>query len=119
MQPFRIAHPFAIGTGHAPAGTGRDAYVRHLLYQVLFTEPGERVNRPDFGCGLRGLVFRGPEDASVAVARQQIAHTLQRELGELLQLDDVVLAVADRSLTVTVRYRLRGDPTVREATLVG
>ena len=50
----------------APRTPRHDEHVRDLIEQLLFTSPGERVMRPDFGCGLLDLVFapNSPELAS-------------------------------------------------------
>ncbi|WP_250281626.1 GPW/gp25 family protein, partial [Frankia sp. CiP1_Cm_nod2] len=60
---FRLDHPFHVDATGRVAGTDSDDHVRDMIFQVLFTNPGERVNRPDFGCGLLGLVFLPNSDA--------------------------------------------------------
>ena len=66
-----------------------ESYVRGLVEQVLFTRPGERVNRPDFGSGVDQLVF-APADDELAQATKALVHgALQRFLGDLLRVEDV------------------------------
>jgi len=84
--------------------TNRDDYIQDLIRQVLFTSPGERVNRPEFGCGLLRLVFT-PNSEALAIATQFQVHTaLQRWLAEVIQVHDVRAAARDGELGVTVVY---------------
>lgn len=96
-------------------GRGRSAsnsyeyHVRDLIEQVLFTAPGERVNRPSFGTGLMQLVF-APNSPEVAAATQFLVQgALQQWLGDLIQVEGVEVASEDSSLRITVEYRLLKD----------
>lgn len=94
-------------------------HVRDLIELVLFTAPGERVNRPDFGTGLLKYVFE-PDDATMAMALQATAHaSLQLWLGELLEVRDVAVETFDSTLTVTVQYVLRATGESQIATVRG
>jgi phage baseplate assembly protein W len=76
---------------------------------VLFTSPGERVNRPTFGCGLLQLVF-APNSDELATATQFLAQgALQTWLGELIQVEAVQVRSDDSTLEVTVQYVVRRD----------
>ncbi|MFT3718304.1 GPW/gp25 family protein [Pseudorhodoferax sp.] len=99
-----LAFPLrADGRGRS-ALAARDAHVRELIEQLLFTAPGERVNRPDFGCGLMQLVF-APNSPELAATLQALAHgALQQYLGHLLRIDEVAASSEDAALTVSVRY---------------
>ena len=96
--PFQIA-----GTGRA-ATTDADDHVRDLIYQVLFTNPGERVNRPDFGCGLLQLVFMPNSDALAAATQFMVQSALQRWLTGVIQVERVEIDTGEGRLTVTVTY---------------
>ena len=86
------------------------AYLRGLVEQVLFTRPGERVNRPDFGSGVGAMVF-GPIDDEIARATQGLVHAaLQRFLGGLVQVEQVDISAQDTTLSVTVAYRPLRSP---------
>ena len=65
-----LKYPFAIdeGGGRAAEESDYEAYVRQLIRQVLLVSPGERINRPDFGAGVRRMVF-GPNSTAVAARR--------------------------------------------------
>ena len=84
-----------------------DAYIRDLIEQVLFTTPGERVNRPDFGSGLLQLVFAGNSDALAAATQLSVQASLQQWLGDLIEVEAVEVERSDAALTVTLRYLVR------------
>jgi phage baseplate assembly protein W len=76
---------------------------------VLFTSPGERVNRPDFGSGLMQLVF-APNSPELATAVQfMVQGSLQQWLGGAIKVEAVDVAVEDSALRVTVQYVVRRD----------
>ena len=83
------------------------AHIRHLIEQVLFTNPGERVNRPTFGSGLLQLVFAPSSDALAAATQLAVQASLQQWLGDLIQVDSVQVSTLDSTLRVTVQYIVR------------
>ena len=86
------------------AATDPDDHLRDLIEQVLFTAPGERVNRPTFGSGLMQLVF-APNSAELAAALQFLVQgALQQWLGDRIVVEEVQVASEDASLKVTVCY---------------
>lgn len=104
-----IDFPFHFDSRGQTARTSREDHVRDLIEQVLFTAPGERVNRPDFGSGLMQLVF-GPASPEVASATQFLVQgALQQWLGEVIEVEDVAVRAEESTLAVTVVYRLRGS----------
>jgi phage baseplate assembly protein W len=104
---MQIDYPYHVDGRHRTAETTPDAHLRDLIEQVLFTMPGERVNRPDFGSGLLQLVFAG-NSPELATATQFLAQgSLQRWLGDVIEVDAVDVESDDASLLVTVRYRPR------------
>lgn len=99
-----IAFPYAIDGRGRTAQSQRDDWLHGLIEQLLFTVPGERVNRPDFGCGLMQLVF-APNSPELAVTVQALVQaSLQQWLGHLLRIDEVAASSEDATLTVAVRY---------------
>jgi len=96
--------PYHVDGRGRTATTGADDHLRDLIEQVLFTAPGERVMRPDFGSGLLGLVFEpgGPE--LVATTQHLVQGGLQQELGHLIAVDSVEVAQVEGALTVSVSY---------------
>jgi hypothetical protein len=113
---MQIDFPYHFDDRGRTADTDAEDHVRDMIEQVLFTSPGERVNRPDFGCGLLRLLFEpvGPE---VATALQfTIQAALQRWLGDVIEPRGVAVAVEESKVDVTVKYVIRrDDPSVRTA----
>lgn len=99
--------PFAVDARGRTATTDADEHVRDLILQVLFTNPGERVNRPEFGCGLKQLVFAPASDALAAATEQLVHGALIRWLDPVISVERVAVAVEEATLEVTVVYRLR------------
>jgi len=102
---MHIDYPFHVGPGGRTAGTSDDDYVRDLVEQVLFTAPGERVNRPSFGSGALRLVFE-PGGAELATASRYVVQSaLQQWLADVVEVQAVDVESVDSTLRVTVRYR--------------
>jgi len=108
--------PFHLDGRGRTAVTGSDDHVRDLIFQVLFTSPGERVNRPDFGCGLKSLVFRPNSDALAAATKLLVRASLQKWLEQEIAVEQVEVEALDSRLTVTVGYSRRdtGERRVEE-----
>lgn len=101
---MNINFPFQFSERGRTADADTDKHLRDLIEQVLFTAPGERVNRPTFGCGLRQLVFQ-PNSQELATATQFLVQgALQQWLGDLIQVDEVKVESRDSSLEVTIVY---------------
>ena len=115
---MHVDYPYHIDGRGRTALTGDADYVRDLIEQVLFTAPGERVNRPDFGSGLRQLVFAPNSDALAGAVETSVQAALQRWLGDLALVEAVDVTSDDATLAVRVRYRLRRtqERTVAEFT---
>lgn len=112
---MQIDYPFHLDARGRTAATGEEEHVRDLIEQVLFTSPGERVNRPDFGCGLLQLVFAPNSEALAAAVQFTVQGSLQQWLGERIQVEAVDVAAEDSRLTVTVVYLLSdGERRVAE-----
>ncbi len=104
---MEIAFPFRIDGRGRTAGAGRDEHIRQMIEQVLFTSPGERVNRPDFGTGVMQLVF-APNSPELAAATEfTIQGALQQWLGDRIELENVDVESQESTLRITVAYRLR------------
>jgi phage baseplate assembly protein W len=108
--------PFRIDPRGRSAEVLSDAHIREMIEQVLFTLPGERVNRPDFGCGLLQLVFAPNSDALAAAVQSTVQSSLQQWLGELIEVDAVQIDHPEAMLAVTVRYIVRRDREPRLST---
>jgi phage baseplate assembly protein W len=96
--------PFRLDGRGRTAETDEDGHVRDLILQVLFTSPGERVNRPDFGCGLAQMVFMPNGEALAAATQFLVQGALTRWLDGIISVEGVELDARDETLTVTVVY---------------
>lgn len=114
---MQIDFPFSIDTQGRTATASEEDHVRDLIEQMLFTAPGERVNRPGFGSGLLQMVFAPNSDAVAAALQLTIQGALQQWLGDRIQVESVTAAAEDSMLRVTVTYRLRQDGQRRTAEL--
>ncbi len=89
------------------AATDDDDHIRDMIEELLFTNPGERVNRPDFGSGLQQLIF-GPNSPELAAALQfTLQATLQRWLGDLIELQALEVTSEDSTLSILIQYVVR------------
>ncbi|HEV2387302.1 MAG TPA: GPW/gp25 family protein [Candidatus Acidoferrales bacterium] len=113
-----LDYPFHIDGRGRTAVTGRDDHVRDMIEQVLFTNPGERVNRPDFGCGLKRLVFLPNSEPLAAATQVLVKSALQKWLEREIQVERVDVTPVAEQLVVTVVYLLRssGERRVDEFT---
>jgi uncharacterized protein len=115
---MNIDFPYHIAVDGRTAATGTDDHIRDMIEQVLFTNPGERVNRPSFGCGLLQLIF-SPNSPELATATQfLIQGSLQQWLGELIQLDSVDVQSEDSTLRVIIAYTVRQTQQKEKAEFV-
>jgi phage baseplate assembly protein W len=103
---MNASFPFHTSSLGRTALAGEDQHIRDLIEQVLFTSPGERVNRPDFGSGLMQLVF-APNSPELAAATQLLVQgALQRWLGDLILVEAVQVESEDSTLRVLVQYSI-------------
>lgn len=109
-EPFTsIKYPIAIdaGLGWLAEETVYAAHVEQLIKQVLFTNPGDRVNRPDFGCGLRRMVFAPNSEVAAELARVSVFQALEKWLGTLIDVHKVEVRALDEVLEISIAYILR------------
>jgi len=101
---MQIDFPFHIDARGRVAETDRNDHIRDLIEQLLFTSPGERVMRPDFGCGLLDLVFEPNSPEMAATLQVSAEGALQRWLGDLITVRELVVTAEESTVTVRVRY---------------
>lgn len=99
---FRFPFQFD-GEGHT-ATAERDDHIRQMIEQVLFTNPGERVNRPDFGSGILQIVFTPNSEQLAATVEASIHGSLQRWLGDMIEVHELDVNSQDSRLSVAVSY---------------
>jgi phage baseplate assembly protein W len=104
---MQVAYPFRVsGSGRTASQDSYDDHIRDMIEQVLFTSPGERVNRPDFGSGLMSFVFAAGNDETLAAAQFLVQGALQQWLGDLIEVEAVEVTGQEARLQVTVGYRI-------------
>jgi phage baseplate assembly protein W len=114
---MNIDYPFHIDSRGRTASCNDAAHVRDMLEQLLFTNAGERVNRPDFGSGLMQLIFT-PNSPELAAALQfTMRAAIQQWLGDVLELQLLEVESNDAVLRITIRYALRRTGEVRTDTI--
>jgi hypothetical protein len=110
MKPFRsIRHPIAVDAGLGILDQ-EEEYARHveqMIRQVLLTTPGERLNRPDFGCGVRRMVFAPNSKVTATLAQAQIYDSLNKWLGSVLVAGDVKVEAREEVLSIWIAYTIR------------
>ena len=113
---MNIDFPFHFNNLGRTATTSDDDHIRDMIEQLLFTNPGERVNRPDFGSGLLQLVFapNSPELAATVQFTMQAA--LQRWLGDLIDVQELEVTSEDSRLQVFLQYAVKRSGEQRTET---
>jgi phage baseplate assembly protein W len=114
MDKAGLSFPFRIDELGQAASQSGDANIRAKIYQVLLTSPGERVQLPEFGCGLRDLVFDPGNDILAATTEFNVRRALLRWLSDEILVEDVTATQVDERLEVTVVY-IRRDRLERAA----
>jgi phage baseplate assembly protein W len=108
-----LDYPYHVDRHGRTASSGGLDHIRDLIEQVLFTTPGERVMRPDFGSGLLELVFE-PNSTALAVTIQMLVQgALQQHLGHLIAVQGVEVKNEDSALVVEVSYMVLRDQVSR------
>lgn len=105
---MQVNFPFAFDNrGHTAEAASNDDHIRQLIEQILFTSPGERVNRPDFGCGVLRLIFAPNSDAQATATQFLVKGALQQELNDLIEVEMVDVQNDDAQLKILVQYSVR------------
>lgn len=106
-SPRYLAFPFAIGAAGA-ATAERAPHVRQQIEQVLFTNPGERVFRPEFGTGVQALVFEPNDSALTEVTKKRLVATLAEALSGEVDPRTLVVDVKsdDEKIFIVISYAL-------------
>lgn len=109
-EPFTsIKHPLAVDLARGRIAE-EEIYAEHIeqmMFQILFTAPGERVNRPDFGCGIKRLVFAPNSEVSASLAQVVIFQALTKWLGDAITVNDVKAIAIEERLEIKITYTLK------------
>ena len=109
--PKQARFPLAFGlvSGTFRTEEDRARYVSQLIRQVVLTTPGERVMRPEFGCGVRDMLFMPNNPVAANLARIAIYQALEQYLGAHIEVDKVDIDARGEVLDITIRYRLKSS----------
>jgi phage baseplate assembly protein W len=102
-----VDYPFHFDARGRTAATDDDDHIRDMIEQLLFTNPGERVNRPDFGSGLLDLVF-APNSPELAAALEfSMRAAIQQWLGDVIDVQSLEVRSEDSTLRIELEYVVR------------
>lgn len=113
---MNVDFPFHFDGRGRTAVTDDADHIRDMIEQFLFTNPGERVNRPDFGSGLLHMVFEPNSPELAAALQHTIQAGLQRWLGDLIELQTLEVSSVESTLRVLVQYAVRSTGERRTET---
>lgn len=99
--------PFRFDSRGRTASTTTEDHIRDMIEQILFTSPGERVNRPDFGSGVLQLIFAPNSPELAATLQFTVQAAVQRWLGDLIEIRDLDVTAVDSALTIDMKYVIR------------
>lgn len=102
-----LAYPFRVDRAGRTAEAAREAHIRQMIEQVLFTVPGERVNLPEFGTGLRNYLFAAESDETLTAVQFLVEGALTQWLGDLIEVQGVEVSPIDSTMAVQIRYCVR------------
>ena len=104
-----ILYPFGIDKGLGTLAEERDysKHVEQMIKQILFTSPGERINRPDFGCGISRMVFAPNSDTTANLTQLMIVQALEKWIGNVIEVIDVKAIANNEKLEIGIVYILR------------
>jgi len=107
MQAASFDYPYDIDHRGRTAATDYGDHVRDMIEQLLMTDPGERVNRPDFGGGLRQLVFAPNSPELAATLGFTLRAAIQLWLGDVLEIQALDVEAQESKLVISLTYVIR------------
>jgi len=117
MQPNNgrhLAFPFRIGhNGRAVQVATLEDHVRDELVQLILTNPAERLFLPEFGGGVRRLVFENIDDTTGAMVKAVLTRSISRWLGNRVMLENLVVNIENETIAVDLSYRIAGTDDTR------
>ena len=109
-----LSFPFRIGNdGRTAQVSSLEDHVKEELIQLILTNPGERLFLPEFGGGVRRLVFENSDETTAGMAKAVIAQAISRWLGHRITLEELEVAVENETIEVEIKYRISGTEDTR------
>ena len=115
---MHIDYPFHFSPDGRTASTTAEGHVRDMIEQFLFTSPGERVNRPEFGSALLQLVFAPNSNELASTLQFTVQAGLQQWLGDVIDIRSLTVLSEDSTLRVDLAYSLRATGEERTETFL-
>ena len=106
--PFRIA-----SNGRSAQVPSLEAHVRDELIQLVLTNPGERAFLPEFGGGVRRLVFENASETIAGVTKARITQAISRWLGQRVTLEDLQVTIDNSTIEIQIQYQIAGTKDSR------
>jgi phage baseplate assembly protein W len=103
---MNIDFPFRFDSRGQTASTDEADHIRDMIEQLIFTSPGERVNRPDFGSGVLQLIFAPNSPELAATVQVTVQAAVQLWLGDIIELRDLTVEAVDSTLTIDMQYTI-------------
>jgi len=104
-----LSFPFRIGSdGRSSQVSSLDEHVKEELIQLILTNPGERLFLPEFGGGVRRMVFEGAYESTAAVTKATLTQAISNWLGHRIELEDLNVTVENETITVEIKYGIAG-----------
>ena len=117
MKPnngLHLAFPFRIGNnGRAVQVATLEDHVRDELVQLILTNPAERLFLPEFGGGVRRLVFENIDDTTGAMVKAVLTRSISRWIGNRVTLEDLTVIIENETIAVDLKYRIAGTEDTR------
>ncbi len=114
---MNLAYPWRIGANGLTARAGDEDHARQMIEQLLLTNVGERVNRPDFGGGLYQLIFAPNSPELSATLQLTLQAGVQRYLADIVDVGGLTVSSDDDRLMVEVRFQMRNSAVVSAAAI--
>ncbi len=108
-----MSFPPHVGTDGSMQWSSGELNVREAICIIVRTRPGERVMRPDFGCGLDRYLFEPNSIATLRLIQEEVKLSIQRWEPRVI-LNDIVVAVNPtdaRAVDITIYYTLVATQT--------
>jgi phage baseplate assembly protein W len=112
--PFTsLRYPVAVDASRGRLAQEQDFsdHIEQLVMQVLMTAPGERINRPDFGCGVKRLVFAPGGEVAASLAQTAVYQALTKWLPDAISVNEVTARADGAMLEIRIGYviKARGE----------
>jgi len=113
------AYPFRIDPASRQAAQSSYAdHVGQMIRQILLTDPGERADSPEFGCGLKQLIFAPNSQALDATVQILVQKALNRWLSDQIVVQQVLVAPIEpgqeQQLQIEIDYTLVETQTTQQ-----